>query len=326
MSSRSPMSGLRRPLLAAAGLACVVLVSAADAQGATRLRVDWSAPSQHDFSPRINLYSSGGLSGSYNGPCSGPGNCSAGGGFHWEEANPNAGGYYQTISLVDDQPAQRRRVCFEIGHPYAADFPGERQYQVTVQVTDPNGAPRTRTFTLSKGQTTQAECSPAAQPRGQLGKVRPPAWWTQASRLIRARGGRCARSTEHIQGQDPITGERRTTYTETFTACRHRVPKRLFVRWGGNPAAPNPSESCSSIVSNGNPLGDGYSFICTLFGARRARGNPIVSAWRCQRFKHLDLQTGDGRSDRAWTAQRRPRGFENRVRSLRRCVTRRPKR
>ena len=260
-----------------------------------------------------------------HGPCSSPGNCTAEGGVHWEEANPNAGGYHQTISLVDDLPARARRICFWIGHPYAADYPVDSQYQVTVQVTDPSGATATRSFTLAKGQRTQAECSPAAQAPPRLGTVRPPAWWLEGRRLIRARGGRCTRSSRQIEAQDPATGEPGgTTYTETEVRCQHPIPKRLGVKWGGNPAARSLGEGCSSLVSDGNPEGDAYAFHCTIFGARRLNGDPRLSSWRCQRFKSRDLRYHE--SDRAWTAQRRPRGGKSQVRSLRRCVTRRPPR
>ena len=316
-------------LLTATGLViCLVLSSAAPADAAvTRLRVEWSTPSQHEFSPAVRASVTDGPSGDYSGPCQQPGNCrTPGSGFRWEEANPNAGGYFQTISLVDDHPGQARQICFTVRHPYAADWPSDPRFQINVTVTDPDGATRTQSYSLAKGQTSEVDCSPVFRPPPSLGTVRPPAWWVQGRRLIRKRGGKCTRSTSQVEAQDPRTGDRGGTYTETYVACRHRVPKRLFVKWGGNPAAPTGFETCSSLISRGNPEGDGYSFLCRIFSARRMGGNPGPSSWLCQRAKHLDLRDRDREADSAWTAQRTPRSSKRRVRALARCLARRPRR
>ena len=325
---RHACMGRRSALLAASGLfVCLLLISAAPAEAVTRLRVEWNAPSQYEFSPAVRASVAGGSSGDYSGPCQQPGNCrTPGSGFRWEEANPNAGGYYQTISLVDDQPGQGRRICFSVRHPYAADFPTDPRFQINVTVTDTNGATRTQSYSLAKGQTSEVDCSPVFRPPPGLGTVRPPSWWLQGRRLISRRGGKCRSSTSQIEARDPRTGDPGGTYTETAVQCRHVILKRLGVKWGGNPAARTLAEGCSSIISRGNPEGDGYVFSCRIFSTRSGSRNPTMSSWPCERSKGLDLRDGDRRSDRAWTARRTPRSRKRQAGTLARCLARRPKR
>jgi hypothetical protein len=312
------------------------LASAASADAAlTRIRVDWSAQappggpqSAWEFSPYLHIFTEGNETGWYTGPCAREGNCQADPGFHWEEANPNGGGYAQVISLVDDQPGRARQLCYEVQHPYAPDWPTDPRFSIVVTVTDPGGASRTRNFTLAKGQRSDVDCSPEFRP-SQIPAVstRPPAWFVAAKKLLKARGGKCERSSTRLPADDPITGRPKGTYTEVDVQCRHAIPKRLFVKFGGNPAAPNPSESCGSIVSKDKPDGDGYSYLCRIFSARRKNGKPTKSSWLCQRSSSYERTPG-GRvfreAGRTWVARRTPRSQERKVKTLGRCLTRQP--
>jgi hypothetical protein len=200
---------------------------------------------------------------------------------------------------------------------------GSDQDAITMIVTDPDGSSRTKSFVLDGNQASEIECSPVSA-RPATGVPTPPAWWREGRRTILKRGGRCSQTTENISAQDPTTNRPAGTYKETYVACRHSIPRSLFVKFGGNPAAPNPAESCSSIVSSGNPEGDGYSFLCSVFSARGKSGRPTRSSWLCERGKHLDNNERD--FERAWTASRSPRSTERQVRTLARCLSRRPRR
>jgi hypothetical protein len=320
------------------GVVVSVLPASAGSAGAavTRIKVEWSAQSPPgqpqsawEFSPYVSVFVGGSGGGGYTGPCSQEGNCEASPGFHWEEANPNPGGYAQAISFVDEQPTRARQVCFEISHPYATDYPTDPQFSVVVTATDPDGQSRSRSFTLVKGQRTDVDCTPVFRPIPELpAKAKqPPAWWLEGRKLLKARGGSCKRSTDRLPASDPRTGRPEGTYMEVSVVCSHAIPKRLFVKFGGNPAAPNPAERCSSLVTEGRPEGDGYAYSCEIFSGGGRRAKLTTSSWSCARFKSFERYPG-GRvlkeADRTWSARRSTRSRKYRVKTLAGCLARRP--
>jgi hypothetical protein len=140
-------------------LVVALLVAAADASAAvTRIRVDWTGANGQEYGPYVNS-----SIGQYAGPCAkSASNCNASTGFHWEEADFSANGFPRTISLVDDQPEQKRQVCFEIQHPMDPSVPSGGQITGTAVITDPDGTTtRSVPFTVDKGQRMDLGCSPA---------------------------------------------------------------------------------------------------------------------------------------------------------------------
>jgi hypothetical protein len=308
----------------------ILLAFAPSADAAvTRIRVEWSADSPQELSPRVSVFTEGSLTGWHTGPCArDPDNCKADPGFRWGEANPNAGGYPQVISFVDDRPNRARQVCFEVADAYAEELPtsAARSSQtnpavrVVVTVTDPGGASRTRSFALARGGRSAVDCTPMFRPPRRLGaRARPPAWWVQGRNLIKARGGRCGRSTRKQRGSDPRTGRPAGTYTIVSVLCVRRTPRFLLVRFGY-------PERCSSSHSNGNPEGDFYLHFCEIFSGQGRRAKPTRSSWQCQRFKEFDPvgRHVEKRADRAWSARRSRRSSKYRVRTLKGCLARRP--
>ena len=316
------------------------LVSASSAAGAvTRIRVDWTASNPpdkaqrvHDYAPQITVFEGGGPVGRYGlTGCGFDYGCSAEAGFRWGEENRDDGGVPHRVSFVDEQPARRRQICFEVGHPDQPEAEVDPTYSVTVTVTDPSGVSRTYSKILRKGQVTDLDCSPVFRPKSPRGlgaRARPPKWWVQGVRLLKSRGGRCKSSKTRRPSRHPVTGRRAGTFTTSGVYCEHSIPRRLFAKFGGNPDSPNPSESCSSSVSRGNPDGDEYSYSCWIFSVQGRRKRPSLSSWSCERRKFFEEGRGQQRGFLygAWIGQRDKRSSKRRIRTLARCLARPPRR
>ena len=305
--------------------ACAFLASAASATAAvTRVQVDWTAynvPGQAysiwDEAPEILVFEGGGPAGQYIGPCAERSiNCTREKDFRWVESNPNGGGEAQTVSFVDDRPQRRRQLCFEVRHPTLPDSQTDPEYTVTVTVTDPAGARRTRTFTFKKGQTSKLDCSPVFRRPKPLGaRKRRPAWWVDGTRLLKARGAKCDRETSKVRASHPVTGRKYGTYSEVIFACGRKVPRMVAKRLN------IPRERCAGTFSKGNPEGDEYAWFCEIVSAAQ----PTASAWSCKRFKDFQASLpGEKRSDPVWSAQRTGRSSKYERRTLAACLHRRP--
>src|SRR4051812_18611406 len=267
------------------------------------------------FSPNIKLYAEGGSAGDCQSPVAPTNFPSAGGpftlspgpcqpprvsGFHWEESNPNKGGYYKTIALVDDRPELARRICFEVANGSTA---ASDRYEITETVVDPDGSRRTKSYGLAPQDVSPTDCSPVAVPPTPVNDPAPPSWWLEGRSVLLKRGGKCASETTQVPGDDPTTGRPGgASYSEVEVNCTQGAGKRLSV--------------CSRGFSNGNARGDEYFFLCGVYSPR-----PRPSVW-CERKRAKGPAENDNNT--TWLQRdartRHPRGFPKRLST---CLKRR---
>jgi hypothetical protein len=291
--------------MAAAAVTTTVVAFPAHAAASTaRLQVDWSADFDKRPAPAVNLYAQGGYRGQCGGPAP-PGDasvCRPAAGFHWEQARPNAGGYAQSITVVDDQPERAERFCFEIKH-----LAPTGHYDVTAVVTDPGGASRTLTYGLEKGQTTPLVCSPDAAPQPAPLQVPPaPAWWSQGRTTVLKRGGSCVPTTTEKPKKDPTTGFPAGTFSEQDVTCK--VPSKTKGR----------VDACARGASSGDPGGDAYFFYCEVL-------SPAGPKARIRCFRGLE-DGPHGRDDHGamWNRFDLVTKRVRFVKTLARCLQRKP--
>jgi len=238
----------------------VLPLNAASADAAvTRLALDWSTDSSDRHqNPNVTVFVGGRSVGSYFSRC--PTYCSLHEpGLRWEETNFNLGGFARTISLIDDQPGDGRRACFEIGAPPDQ----ETTMRISATLTDPAGASRTVQTTLTAGQTSPVECAPTTFfPASPAVDPSRPSWLEEGIKVLIGRGGRCERGAGTLPAMDPTTGRFNGTFSNDAESCFGA---------GGN---------CSATGDHGNPRGDDYEFSCRIGAAR-----PQRATWTCVRGK-----------------------------------------
>jgi hypothetical protein len=274
-------------------------VPASGATQLTRVQVDWSmAEGSGPFSPAVNVYYNGGFRAQCGGaPPGTSGVCEAKDGFHWDQSNFNAGGYARTISLVDEQAEQARRICVEVKH---ASFRGH--YDVAMTITDPDGSTRTTSFGLDTNQVSPMECSPVEVKRPAVNVPPTPDWWLDGRRAVLALGGKCTPTRREIPATDPTSGRQNGTYVESEVNCikRNRVKHN--------------NSFCNRGTSEGNPRGDGYFFLCYFEIAPGSK-----RGWRCYRSTERTPGFANA-SDPHWREKHRNENFQRHAKSLATCL------